>query len=199
VTALSGLGLVLDLSGSARLSLTGVAWGLMAAVGLAVYYVISASEAGDPLPPLAMSWAAMWAGAALLAGLGLARILPMTARAGSVTLLHQHVSWAVSVIGLALVAAAIPYAVGIAASRRLGARLASFAGLAEVLFAVLFAWLALGQLPAPQQFAGGVLILAGVALVRAAELRGPAGPGLAELPAEGGELAGAGAGRDSRP
>jgi drug/metabolite transporter (DMT)-like permease len=193
VTALAGLGLVLDLSGSARLSPGGVAWGLMAAVGLAVYYVISASQAGDPLPPIAMSWAAMCVGGGLLALLGLTRVLPMTARAGPVTLLHQHVSWAVSVIGLALVAAAIPYAVGIAASRRLGARLASFAGLAEVLFAVLFAWLALGQLPAPPQFAGGGLILAGVALVRAAELRGPAGPGSAELPAAGGELAGAGA------
>lgn len=198
VTALAGLALVLDLSGPARISLAGVAWGLMAAIGLAVYYVISAAEARDPLPPIAMSWAAMCVGGVLLALLGLARVLPMTARAGPVTLLHHQVSWAVSVIGLALVAAAIPYAVGIAASRRLGARLASFAGLAEVLFAVVFAWLALGQLPAPPQFAGGGLILAGVALVRAAELRGPAGPGLAELPDAGEELASAGAaGRDS--
>jgi hypothetical protein len=50
--------------------------------------------------------------------------------------------------------------------------LGSFVSLAEVLFAVLFAWLLLGQLPALVQLAGGALIVAGVALVRADELRG---------------------------
>lgn len=54
---------------------------------------------------------------------------------------------------------------------RLGARLASFTGLAEVLFAVLYAWLLLGQLPSPLQFIGGAFMLAGVILVRADENR----------------------------
>jgi drug/metabolite transporter (DMT)-like permease len=58
---------------------------------------------------------------------------------------------------------------GIGAARRLGAKLASFIGMTEVLFAILFAWLALGQLPTPIQFAGGLFILAGIALVRAGE------------------------------
>jgi drug/metabolite transporter (DMT)-like permease len=49
--------------------------------------------------------------------------------------------------------------------------LASFVGLTEVLFAVLFAWLFLGQLPTGMQLVGGVLIVAGVALVRVDELR----------------------------
>lgn len=71
-----------------------------------------------------------------------------------------------------MIAAVLPYVAGIGAARRLGAKLASFVGLAEVLFAVLFAWLLLGQLPAPAQFGGGALILAGVALVRVDELRG---------------------------
>jgi len=43
-----------------------------------------------------------------------------------------------------------------------------------VLFAVLFAWLFLGQLPTGMQLVGGVLIVAGVALVRVDELRAPA-------------------------
>jgi drug/metabolite transporter (DMT)-like permease len=47
---------------------------------------------------------------------------------------------------------------------------ASFVGLTEVLFAVLFAWLLLGELPAPVQLAGGVLIIAGVVAVRVGEL-----------------------------
>ena len=49
----------------------------------------------------------------------------------------------------------ISYIAGIGAARRLGARLASFIGMAEVLFAILFAWLLLGQLPTPVQFLGG--------------------------------------------
>jgi drug/metabolite transporter (DMT)-like permease len=41
--------------------------------------------------------------------------------------------------------------------------------LTEVLMAVLFAWLLLGQLPLPVQLAGGVLVLAGVVVVKAGE------------------------------
>jgi hypothetical protein len=79
------------------------------------------------------------------------------------------VSWIVPVLGLSLVAAVIAYVAGIGAARRLGAKLASFIGMTEVLFAILFAWLALGQLPTPIQFTGGAFILAGIALVRAGE------------------------------
>ena len=63
-----------------------------------------------------------------------------------------------------------PTSPGSTAARRLGARLASFVGLTEVLFAVLFAWLLLDQLPARIQLVGGVLIVAGIALVRIDEL-----------------------------
>jgi drug/metabolite transporter (DMT)-like permease len=176
VTALAGLALVLDLSGSVRLDPIGVMWGLLAAVGLAVYFVLSASDDREALPPLAMAWAGMCVGAVLLAALGLARVLPMTAGPADVRFLHHQVSWIVPVAGLSLVAAVIPYVAGIGAARRLGARLSSFVGLGEVLFAVLWAWLLLGQLPAGIQFAGGALILAGVALVRLAEPAPPADP-----------------------
>ncbi len=65
----------------------------------------------------------------------------------------------------------IAYVAGIAAARRLGAKLASFTGMAEVFFAVLCAWLLLGQLPSPREFAGGAFMLAGVILVRVDETR----------------------------
>jgi len=42
---------------------------------------------------------------------------------------------------------------------------------------VLFAWLLLAQLPTGMQLVGGVLIIAGVALVRIDELRGPVDAG----------------------
>ena len=86
--------------------------------------------------------------------------------------LHHRTSWLVPVLGLSLVAAVFAYTSGIAAARVLGAKLSSFVGLSEVLFAVLFAWLLLGQLPGAIQILGGVFIVGGVALVQVDELRG---------------------------
>ncbi len=54
---------------------------------------------------------------------------------------------------MVLVSTSAAYLLGIAGGVRLGSRVASFVGLLEVLFAVLAAWLLLGDLPAPIQFA----------------------------------------------
>jgi drug/metabolite transporter (DMT)-like permease len=66
---------------------------------------------------------------------------------------------------------AAAYVADIAAARRLGARLASFAGMAEVFFAVLYAWLLLGQTPSALEFTGGAFMLGGVILVRIDETK----------------------------
>ncbi len=171
--ALAGLVLVLDLTGGQHVDPVGVLWGLGAAVGLATFYLVSA-RTEEPLPPLAMAWAAMTVGAVLLVVAALVGVLPVHATFGPVRIAGRTTSWLVPVLGLSLVAAVVSYVAGIGAARRLGARLASFVGLTEVLFAVLFAWLLLGQLPTGMQLAGGVLIVAGVALVRVDELRTPA-------------------------
>jgi drug/metabolite transporter (DMT)-like permease len=193
VAAIAGLAMVLNLAGSTRIDPVGVMWALLAAVGLAAYFLLSAAEGGEPLPPVAMAWAGMCAAAAALAALGWTGLLPMTATTGTVHVLGHKVSWAVPVLGLSLLASVIAYVAGIGAARRLGAKLASFAGLAEVLFAILFAWLLLGQLPSGVQFLGGAFILAGVTLVRIDELRAgpaPAGPSAPSPPRGVPELAG---------
>jgi hypothetical protein len=77
--------------------------------------------------------------------------------------------WWAAVLELAVFAAVTPYVSGIIATRILGAKLASFVGLSEVLFAVLFAWVLLGELPRAIQVLGGLFILAGVVAVRAEE------------------------------
>ncbi len=212
VAALAGLALVLGVTGHVRIDLVGVLWGLLAAVGLAIYFLISAATGQaarrsaarssaarrsaarrsgtrqaarssaarhappEPLPPIAMTWAAMCAGAAALALLGWTGLVPLTVRTGQVTVLHDQVSWVLPVAGLALLSSVVPYVAGIGAARRLGAKLASFVGMAEVLFAILFAWLLLGQLPTAMQILGGAFILAGVTLVRLDELRTPPAP-----------------------
>ena len=212
VAALAGLALVLGVTGHVRINLLGVMWGLLAAVGLAIYFLISAatgqaprnSSTGGtstgstgqappgPLPPIAMTWAAMCTGSAALAVLGWTGLVPMTVRTGPVTVLNHQVSWVLPVVGLALISSVVPYVAGIGAARRLGAKLASFAGLAEVLFAIVFAWLLLGQLPTAMQIVGGVFILAGVALVRLDELGAPGtaegdAAGSGEVEIDGGE------------
>ncbi|MHB1615513.1 MAG: EamA family transporter, partial [Actinomycetes bacterium] len=165
LTAVVGLVLVLDLLGHHRVDPAGVLWGLGAAVGLGAYYVIS-SGTDDALPPLVVAWGGLAVGALALLVAGALGVLPLAAPLRDVTLASTQVPWIVPVLGMSLVAAAVAYVAGILGARRLGARVASFVGLTEVLFAVLFAWLLLGQTPGPLQLAGGVLVVAGIALVR---------------------------------
>jgi drug/metabolite transporter (DMT)-like permease len=165
LSAVIGLVLVLDLLGRGGVDAVGVLWGLGAAVGLAVYYVLS-SATDDALPPLVVAWAGLTVGALALLLAGAAGVLPLAAPRHDVTLASTQMSWLVPVLGMSLVAAAVAYVAGILGARRLGARVASFVGLTEVLFAVFFAWLLLGQTPRPVQLAGVVLVVAGIALVR---------------------------------
>jgi drug/metabolite transporter (DMT)-like permease len=118
-----------------------------------------------------MAWGGLCVSAVFLAVAGGTGVLHIAANAGDAELLHRGVSWIVPVLELSLVAAALAYVAGIAAARRLGARLASFTGTAEVFFAVLFAWLLVGQLPSPMEFAGGAFMLIGVLLVRVDETK----------------------------
>lgn len=180
--ALLGLAFVLDLTGDNHVDGVGVLWALGGAIGLAGYFVLSGPDDSD-VPPVALASAGMTVGAVSLFVLGGVGALPMTARFTSVALGGHHVSWLVPVLGLSLVAAAIAYVAGIEATRRLGPRLASFVGLTEVIFAVLFAWLFLGELPSRVQLAGGVLIIAGVALIRMDEGRPNPAASLAVQPA----------------
>ncbi|MGC5017454.1 EamA family transporter [Micromonospora sp. DT47] len=170
VAALAGLAFVLDLTGAGRLDPVGVLWGLGAAVGLAGYFVLAARVDAD-LPSVTMASFGMAVGAAVLVLLGLVGVLPLRASFGAVDFAGQRTSWLVPIAGLSLVAAVVAYLAGIAATRILGARLSSFVGLTEVMFAVLIAWLVLRELPSVVQLLGGALIVAGVALVRLDELR----------------------------
>jgi drug/metabolite transporter (DMT)-like permease len=170
VVALLGLAFVLDLLSDHHLDPVGIAWALGAAVGLALYFVMSAGN-DDGLPPLVVAWSGLAVGGVGLLIADAAGVLPMHAPRTTVVLAHTHVSWFVPVLGLSLVAAVVAYVAGIAAARTLGAKVASFVGLTEVLFAVVFAWLLLGQSMTLTQLFGGVLVIVGIALVRLDELR----------------------------
>lgn len=163
--AVAGLVFVLDVFGAIEVDLVGVLWGLAAAVGLATFFVVSA-DARHGLPPVVVAAGGLGVGAAALLAAGAVGIVPVVWNTAPVLLAGAEVPWWLDVAGLGLVAAAFAYLAGITASRRLGSKLASFVGLAEVLFAVVWAWLLLGELPSAVQLLGGLLILAGVVLVK---------------------------------
>jgi drug/metabolite transporter (DMT)-like permease len=167
--AVLGLVLVLDLAGQTRPDLVGVGWGLVAAAGLATFFVLAAQESS--LPPVALAGLGMGAGAMVLGVLGAVGVVPLTFATADITVMGHQAPWWFAIGELALIAAAVAYLLGVTAARLLGSTVASFVGLTEVLFAVLFAWVILGELPGLMQLLGGICIVAGVAAVRLGELR----------------------------
>ena len=167
VLALAGLALVLDVTGQSTPSLVGVLWGLLAAVGLAGHYVL----AGRPtaLPAVAFAGIGLTSGAAVLAAAGLVGVLPMEAGSSTVVIAGANAPAWVAFAELVLIAAALAYVLGILGARYLGSTLASFVGLTEVIFAVAFAWVLLGELPGLIQIVGGLVLLSGVVAVRLGE------------------------------
>ncbi len=170
VTAIVGLLLVLDLAGDARLDPVGVLFGLAAAVCLAVFFLMSA-KIDETLPPLVMAGGGMVVASITILLLGLTNIMPFRFVFLDVSLAGRTYSWVVPVAVLVLVATVAAYVTGILAARSLGSKVASFVALTEVMFAVIAAWLILGELPGAIQLLGGLLIVAGVICVRLDELR----------------------------
>ena len=168
LVALVGLVLVLDLVSGADLDPVGVAWALLAMLGAACYFILSAREVGA-LPPLVLAAGGLVTGAVTLCVAGWVGIVPMRWAGEPASYGGTQVPWWVSVLGLGVVTAAFAYVTGIAASRRLGSRVASFVALLEVLAALLFAWLLLDELPTTVQFVGAAVVLAGVVMVKLGE------------------------------
>jgi drug/metabolite transporter (DMT)-like permease len=165
----------------------GVIWGLVAATGLATYFIVAADDSHG-IPPLFVAAGGLAIGAAALFLAGLTGVVTLSWATADVVLAGFSVPWWLDVVILGVVAAAFAYLSGIGGSRRLGSKLASFVGLSEVLFAVLWAWLLLQEMPVTIQLIGGGLILAGVAVVRLDEAPQPQGePAAAGTRAAAGE------------
>lgn len=183
--SLAGLLLVIGIVGGGAvggpLDPVGVLWALLAALGLGVYYLLGARP-DAAVPPIAFASSTLLVGGALLAGVAATGLLPVTVSLGDVALLRAEVPWWLPGAGLALVATALAYVFGVAGARRLGTRVASFLGLAEVLFSCALAWVLLGQALSPLQLVGGALILAGIAFVRSERPDAPASPDTLPIP-----------------
>lgn len=162
--AVAGLVLVVDIGG-ARFDPVGTLLALAAALCVCVYFVMS-ERTGDTLPPLALAAGGLLVGAATMALLGATGIIPFVVVDTTVTFQGATVPAWLPLVWVGAVGTTLGYALGVVAVPRIGSRLASFIGLSEVLFALLFGWLLLAETPAPIQAVGGALILAGVLLIR---------------------------------
>jgi drug/metabolite transporter (DMT)-like permease len=166
VLAMAGIVLVIGPGAVQAVDPVGLAFAFCAAFGCAVYYVVAARPSDD-LPPVALASFGLVLGGLTLGLLGTLGVLPFTATFGRLTLFHSQVPWWVPLLMVALVGTALAYASGITASAAIGSRVASFVGLLEVVFASVLAWLALGEKLTLLQALGGLLILGGIAAVRA--------------------------------
>ncbi len=165
--ALLGTVGVLDVLSDVRLDLAGVLWALGAAVGLACYFlVLGRTENPDGLQPAVLATAGTVVGAAAVALAGLLGVLPVSFGAGTTTLAGRPVPVWVPLLALVLGSTVLAYLAGAAGLARLGATAGSLVSLSEVLFAVLTAWVLLGEWPTPVQLLGGALVVAGVVLAR---------------------------------
>ncbi|SDM66003.1 EamA family transporter [Allokutzneria albata] len=171
VLGVGGLLLVLDVVSGAEVNVVGILWALGAMVGAAAYFVLSSREE-EGLPGTVLAAGGLLLGGIALLLAGLLGILPFTTSAEPVVFAGFTVAWWLPVLALGVVTAALAYVSGIAATRRLGSRLASFAALTEVLMALTFSWLLIGEVPRGSQLLGGVLILVGVIAVRLGEPSG---------------------------
>jgi len=172
-----GLVLLLNVIGGGSIDLVGVAWALGAMVGAAAYFVMGSDESNG-LPPIALASGGVLVAAVVLISAALTGVLPFTMATGSVGFEGFSVPWWGVALVLGVVTAGISYVAGIAATRALGARLASFVSLTEVIAAAAFAWVLLGQTPMPIQLGGATLVLAGVIVVKLGERAEPAAPAI---------------------
>ena len=169
--AVAGIMLVLNVFAGAHINAAGVAWGLAAAVCAACYFMLSDEVAADgseegSLNSITLAAGGLIVGAATTAALGFTGVMPMTFTANDTVVAGLTMSWIVPVVLLGVVTTAIAYTLGIMGIARLRPRFASLVGLSEVMFAVLAAWLLLGEAITVTQAVGGAVVLVGLALAR---------------------------------
>ncbi len=162
--ALAGLVLVIGPTGSGALDPLGLLLAGIAMLGVAIFYAVGDKAAG--VPPVTLAWAGFVIGAIVLGVVGATGLLPLHAEFGEVDFLGGRAPWWTPLLVVGIVSTAFAYAAGVTAITLLGSRVASFLGLAEVVFAGVVGWILLGEAIPPLGLIGAALILGGIVLVR---------------------------------
>ncbi|MCA0379401.1 MAG: DMT family transporter [Actinobacteria bacterium] len=148
----------------------GIVFALIAAVGNASYFAAGA-KADHGIPPLPFVGLGLGVAGIMLVIVSATGLLPFVAKTDPGVIAGREFSPWLIVTGMVLISTVLAYVLGVAASRRLGATVASFTGYSEPLFGILWTILLLSVLPTGMQWLGAALIIAGVATVKVGELR----------------------------
>jgi drug/metabolite transporter (DMT)-like permease len=142
-------------------ALLGDALGVITAMFYAAYQIsVTRLRAHVPTASL-MAW---------ISAMMAVMLLPIAWASGEQLLPHSDMGW-MKLIGIALFAQVIGQSLIAWAMAHLTATFSSVGLLLQPVMATLFAWILLGEIVGPLQFAGGVLVLAGIALARQATVR----------------------------
>lgn len=173
--AVIGLVTISGLAAGGALHPFGIAFALVAAVGNAAYYAAGAAS-DHGIAPLPFVGLGLFVAAVSLVIVSAVGVLPFTLTSASPVIAGTSVSPGLVVAGMALVSTVLAYVLGVSASRRLGATVASFTGYSEPLFGILWTIVLLAIVPTGIQWLGAGLILAGVVTVKLGEMRATRAP-----------------------
>ena len=167
VSAVAGLGLLLEVWAGMRLDAIGVGLALGAAAAQAAFFLLGDAMGEDTDPLAVIAFGALIAGVVL--GL-LSRpwtlpwhLLGAPLPLGSLTL----PGWALA-SWLALVCTAIAYFLGVSAIKRLSPQVAGGVAYLEVVTAIVLAWILLGEALNTMQLLGAVVIVTGAFIAQTA-------------------------------
>lgn len=147
----------------------GVGFALIAAAGNAAYYATGASNSHG-IPTIPFVGLGLTIGAVPLIIAGATGLLPFAIGVGATEIAGRELPAWLVVAAMVLISTVLAYLLGVAASRRLGATVASFTGYSEPLFGIVWTIVLLAVIPTPTQWIGAALIIAGVVAVKAGEL-----------------------------
>lgn len=168
----AGLMLVIDLGGATSLDPRGILWASAAAIANSVYFVIAGKPVAAKVQPIALAAGSLVVGGIVVLITTAVGLTPVVFSFGPMHLGTVSIPWWLPLAVLMLVTAAAAYGTGIAAATHLGPSTASFLALLEVVFAIIAAWVLLGQIPTANQLGGAALVLCGLVLVRIAPKHG---------------------------
>lgn len=169
--AVGGLVAISGAIGGGALHPLGIAFGLIAAVGNAAYYATGASS-DHGIAPLPFVGLGLAVGAVLLIIACAVGLLPFEVTSEPAIMAGVPLPPALVVTGLVLIATVLSYLLGVSASRRLGATVASFTGYSEALFGIFWPIVLLALVPTGMQWFGAGLIVVGVVTVKLGEVVG---------------------------
>ncbi|PIJ12943.1 EamA family transporter, partial [Leucobacter sp. OLES1] len=147
----------------------GILFALIAAVGNAAYYATGAS-ADHGIPPLPFVGLGLGVGSIVLIVVSSVGLLPFAVTSEPAVIGGVGLPPWAAVAGMVLISTVLSYILGVAASRRLGATVASFTGYSEALFGIFWTIVLLAVIPSPMQWLGAALIVLGVIGVKIGEV-----------------------------